>query len=643
MKKYSNMVSFIAISLVFLLLIGVNYNSYISAAQTAVWKLQGNSDIHVQEAIESTLKDNFKYRNELIDVYGTTKKILGENIIGKYEYVKDESGIMQHILGQNIDDKNNYITSIKNLLEKLNECDIPCVDVNLPDRGQNFSAANEFEYNCKRNRDVEDQIIIFGVDEFNVQERLIDTEVIPHNDFFFHTDVHLTTRAEFLIAKYLTEYLTDKYSIVFPNSDIVYNSDMYDWQDHDFCGNFCASSGKYFANIDNFQTFVPKFETELKLTFPDGNVKQGNFIDVMTNQYGEGTPYWVTNYGQWPTLYYTYDNLQYPQGPKLLVLYDSIFMRANTFLALNSSRLTVLDPRYINGNEYIVDCLLDDDYDAIIICHTDYFNNNLFLSNVDIPENILPGSEISYKGMWLDNVNTADLNSGGYTQGEIPISLYQDSQTVFLNGWAADFNANMPLSALYIKVGDKTVKCQYGIERTSVSDYFQNENLKMTGFNVTIPKSYLDVVDKIEFIQVGNDGTYRFESVEYKVVDTGSFDNNLVLGNIDRDAQIISNTAPLTVNHTDSYDIDITVKNTGNTPWAEKDGIRLCIWQDGVDYGYRVVLEENETVEPGEEHTFRLSGFVLPELSLTVLEFQMVKEGIAYFGEREAVSISAKE
>lgn len=55
-----------------------------------------------------------------------------------------------------------------------------------------------------------------------------------------------------------------------------------------------------------------------------------------------------------------------------------MFMRANTFLALNTSRLTVFDPRYINGSEDAINCLLDDDYDAIIICHVEYFNNVKF-------------------------------------------------------------------------------------------------------------------------------------------------------------------------------------------------------------------------------------------------------------------------
>lgn len=517
-KGILSVISLIAIGLTFVMIIGANWQNYISIVQTVFSKMQGNSEIQVKNTAASILKDSFAYRSDFIDIYGLAKRTFGERVIGNYEFVKDESGIMQHV-GPNTVDRNNYITSIKNLMTILNERNIPCVNVNLPDRGEAFSASEHFYYNGKKDRNAEDEIISYGVDEFNVQEKVIDQGLISHNDFFLHTDIHLTTEAEFLMAKCLTEYLTNKYSIAFPNSDVVYNSDMYNWQDHVFCGNFCGSSGNLFAGVDIFQTFVPKFDVEMKLNFPDGNVRQGSFIDVMTNQYDEGDPYWVTNYGQWPTLYYMYDNLKCQNAPKLLVLCDSMFMRSNTFLALNSSHLTVLDPRYINGNEYVIECLLDYDYDAVIICHTDYFNNNLFLSDVVLPQNVLPNNEISYKGMWLDNINTTDLNSSEYTQGEIFKSMYQDSQTVFLNGWAADFNVYMPLSALYIQVGDKRIKCQYGIERTSVSDYFQNENLKMTGFNVTFPKNYLDNVDKIEFIQVGNDGAYSFEMVEYRIIE----------------------------------------------------------------------------------------------------------------------------
>lgn len=53
-------------------------------------------------------------------------------------------------------------------------------------------------------------------------------------------------------------------------------------------------------------------------------------------------------------------------------------------------------------------------------------------------------------------------------------------------------------------------------------------------------------------------------------------------------AEIVSHTAPVTVNHTDSYKIEITVKNDGAATWTNSGNIRLCIWQDELDYGFRV-------------------------------------------------------
>lgn len=145
--------------------------------------------------------------------------------------------------------------------------------------------------------------------------------------------------------------------------------------------------------------------------------------------------------------------------------------------------------------------------------------------------------------------------------------------------------------------------------------------------------SAVDTADTVEIQMLQEGITYFGEKEIVKARDT--------VGELE--AEIVSHNAPVTVNHSDSYDIDITVKNTGTASWSESDLIRLCIWQDGVDYGYRITLAENETVEPGSERTFTLIGFVLPEAEATTLEFQMVKEGIMYFGEKEPAVISAVE
>lgn len=165
--------------------------------------------------------------------------------------------------------------------------------------------------------------------------------------------------------------------------------------------------------------------------------------------------------------------------------------------------------------------------DVVIFSCSERFINSLLLQHGDIPiivdenvipKNICPKQQVSYNGMFLDIVNDTDLNTINSVQGEISSQYYQNSDTISLVGWAADFNVNRPLSKLYLKIGERILECNYGIERTSVSDYFQNQDLKMTGFSVTFSKKHLDNIEKIEFIQVGADGTYAFDTVEYKIV-----------------------------------------------------------------------------------------------------------------------------
>lgn len=40
--------------------------------------------------------------------------------------------------------------------------------------------------------------------------KMIDSSVIAFDEFFFNTDVHLSSKAEFAMADLLTQYLTEK-------------------------------------------------------------------------------------------------------------------------------------------------------------------------------------------------------------------------------------------------------------------------------------------------------------------------------------------------------------------------------------------------------------------------------------------------
>lgn len=156
--------------------------------------------------------------------------------------------------------------------------------------------------------------------------------------------------------------------------------------------------------------------------------------------------------------------------------------------------------------------------------------------------------------------------------------------------------------------------------------------VKQTDFQNQIDKEMLDVLDPNIVV---------LEITERYINQLGNKLNyvNLQGALSNLQAKIKSHTAPTIINADETYNIDITVKNTGNEKWSEKSNIRLGIWQDGIDHGYRINIPEGTEIGPGEEHTFTLSGFVAPPRYNTYLEFQMLQEGVTYFGDKERVDI----
>ena len=107
-------------------------------------------------------------------------------------------------------------------------------------------------------------------------------------------------------------------------------------------------------------------------------------------------------------------------------------------------------------------------------------------------------------------------------------------------------------------------------------------------------------------------------------------------------AEIISDNTPKQIENGKKYDVSITVKNTSDESWSEGNLIRLCIWQDGIDFGYRVNIPNGVEIKADEEYTFILNDFQAPPSQKTYLEYQMLKEGVTYFGEKKHVDITIK-
>ena len=173
-----------------------------------------------------------------------------------------------------------------------------------------------------------------------------------------------------------------------------------------------------------------------------------------------------------------------------------------------------------------VDCQLDSlvQPDVVIFGCSERYIDEVLLRPVGIPQVVdaLPAlperamiSEQEYgqwmgkDGIWLDSGN------GQLIAGIGPIPMQSGGGAVTINGWAADFTADAPFSALYLQVGDRVPKCDYGQERASVADHFGKESLRNTGFEVAFPRDYLldGAVTELSFIGVSADGQALYQPV----------------------------------------------------------------------------------------------------------------------------------
>jgi len=106
-------------------------------------------------------------------------------------------------------------------------------------------------------------------------------------------------------------------------------------------------------------------------------------------------------------------------------------------------------------------------------------------------------------------------------------------------------------------------------------------------------------------------------------------------------AEISSVTMQDTITAGGEFKAHVTVKNTGSATWTEKDLIRLGV--EGTATGNnRAHLPAGVSVRSGESYTFTYTA-AAPSSGDLILNFQMVKDGVCWFGDVKTITIKTRE
>lgn len=602
-KKRDYIVAFFS-TLFVVTLLCLNGKSYFKMLEVIPEALEEKQDIvQISDQWSSILRESFWNKDGFADIYGAIECSLGKNIIGNFEYIKDNLGIL-HMYSE-VGDYSNLPEEMKYLKEYCDDLNTPLMYIQMAPRLMTSSQFNG-DYAPNDDRTARqywvNAISNLGIYVLDYEKDIVNHGEIAPENVYFKTDTHMTTEAEWALLEELTDVLQKEYNITLSNVDTVLNQENYIVDTRNFLGNFARSVGRYFTGTDQFNMLIPKFETHFKYFNSEGVLERfGNFEDTLMNGYEKDPSastytYWVTNYGHFMSNMYRYENEDNPDGCDLLFVMDSQGYRTVSYLSLMCHSITVVDPRYAPTGQALTDALNSSDFDAVIV-----------MSGYDA--NFVKLPLLFDQGRTIEDYRS-EITSVSDDGELIKVTVHNSGDFT----WTRDLQIRC---GIFVNGQDSEIRSEL------TGEVSPGESTTFTFKKSDLPTGTIQV-------QMLHEGICYFgERRDISVLVDGL------------DAEVISHTAPSVVNHEKSYTFDITVQNTGSADWSEAQQIRLCIWQDGVDYGYRLQLPNGVTLAPGEEYTFTLEGFVLPEADSTCLEFQMLQEGVRYFGEKEQVDITA--
>lgn len=372
--KRKSMDTIIAVAFCCIIFTGCLMNFRHLVCQT-VPKLVSSSYAQISENIkisEDEFQNNFKYREKCIEVYGIAQKIMGRQIIGNFEYARDGNSIYSFSsYRSNVDMMIQEIEKVKNISNNHNT---DFLYIQAPNRDMQTSNKGLLSF---LDEDDCENAIVSTLESKNVE--VLDERKVAMTDpnmdtrnMFFDTDLHLKTETELWAAEVIGNYLVDEKNIKL--SDLQYlecSEEDFDFETYEFLGNYARSVGKHYVGLDSFLQFKPKFDTDFTVTNRVNNSsKTGSFEEVIMNGYEKtvtttGT-YWITNYLTYGCPYYTITNNLQDTG-KILIITDSIGYRTIAMLSLTAKEITVLDPRFFGGTDYINQALDEGEYDIVIV------------------------------------------------------------------------------------------------------------------------------------------------------------------------------------------------------------------------------------------------------------------------------------
>ncbi len=190
--------------------------------------------------------------------------------------------------------------------------------------------------------------------------------------YFYVTDHHWRNNGAFKAFTAISDHMA---SIGLESNapDETLLSDSYEKTTYEkvFLGTHGRMAGRYFTGLDDYELWLPKFDTDYVLDIAsEGIHKEGSFEDCFVH-YENLDGYSFDYYAYYAYLGMDYDRIQIrnnlnPDGPKVVIVRDSMAVPVSVFLASRCSHIDMIDLRYLDGDESAKAWIEEEEPDLII-------------------------------------------------------------------------------------------------------------------------------------------------------------------------------------------------------------------------------------------------------------------------------------
>ncbi len=118
---------------------------------------------------------------------------------------------------------------------------------------------------------------------------------------------------------------------------------------------------------------------------------------------------------------------------------------------------------------------------------------------------------VSYTEWGFHNLDRlGDIHAEGYN-----VNVDQTKEVTVVEGWALDPLADSTASGVIIQIGDQYYEAEYGKERDTVAEYFQNESYLKCGYLLEVNTQELLSAGSMKVHVISSDGMYQYPPEEY--------------------------------------------------------------------------------------------------------------------------------